>query len=127
HGVDHAEHDGIGADAEHQGDDNDRRHARGSAHAPQAVAHILPKPFGSAPPPRVADSFLDTEQVAELAPRGPLRVFRRQAGADALPRLGGEVVCKLLLEILITPSPSEGPPTHTVLLLMQVASRERWS
>ncbi len=87
----HAEDDGVGADAERQGQHRHRGRARVPRQRPQAVAGVLHEVLEQADLPGVAALLLDPPDAAE-------RPARRQAGLlGRHPR--GQVLVDLALEM----------------------------
>jgi hypothetical protein len=71
--VDHAEHGGVGADAERERDHHRCRETRGAPQAAERVADILQHRFDRGKPPRIAALFAQAGDVSELSACGVTR------------------------------------------------------
>ena len=107
HGVDDAEHRGVGADAERQRDDRDGREARRSAQATRGIAHILPDGFHGALPATPAHLRLRRPDASDLDTRRSLGSLARHSGAHFFVDGQLQVVPQLVVELLLDRFPVE--------------------
>jgi hypothetical protein len=98
HRVHHAEDGRVHADAEGQGQDDDRRETRITEQDAEAVTDVLEKLFEPNPAPDVAGVLFHAGDVSEFAERLVARLVRRHAALDIVARLPFDVVANVVVQ-----------------------------
>ena len=99
--VGHAEHRGIGANAEGQHEHGDNSERGVSAQSAGAVAEILREVFHPVDAARVAACLFVLRNRPQGPQRGVARLFRGQSGVSSFLNLAFKMILQFLIEILL--------------------------
>src|SRR5690349_16861130 len=94
---------GVGADAQRQGENGDRRESWIETQQPRAIAEVLPGGFQNSDRIHVAHFFFHGSGIAESAQCGPARLLAIHSGGHIVIDLVREVGFDLSRHFLVAP------------------------
>src|SRR6266550_7182878 len=107
------EHDRVGADAEHERDDDHDRDGRRASHGTESVDQVSPESFDGGPRPCFSGTLANRQEIAELPSGGAFRLVPGHASANSFLDVQREIVCELLVQISVARPGPKAPPSHT--------------